>query len=334
MKARSPGLVTLSALTALAAALLVQLPLAAQFTGAQGSFERTLQVTGPVDLEVTTGSGRITVRTGEGGRVYVRGLIRANRGFLGGGMDPEEKVRALEANPPIVQSGNVIRVGHIADRELRRNVSISYELVVPVETRLRSNTGSGDQTIEGLRGPVDADTGSGSLHISNIGDEVKADTGSGDVVLNAIQGSVKADTGSGSIRAYGVAGGFVADTGSGSVRLEQTKPGEVRVDTGSGSVEVRGVVGALYIETGSGDVVAEGQPTADWRLSTGSGSIRIKVPPDVGFDFHAHTGSGSIYADHPVTVQGAIKRSDLRGQVRGGGYLIDAETGSGSIRIE
>ena len=301
---------------------------------AEGKFERALKVTGAVELDVTTGSGDITVSPGEPGRVLVRGFIHAGRDWLGVGRSPEEKVRFLEANPPIVQTGNAIRVGHIEDRELRRNVSISYELVVPVETRLKSDTGSGSQTIQGIRGPVKADTGSGDLRISNIGGDVDGDTGSGDIELNGIRGNVVADTGSGDISALGIAGGFTADTGSGDVTLEQTGPGEVKVDTGSGSVEIRGAAGIVWADTGSGNISAEGKPDGPWKLSTGSGNIRLRVPAAVGFDFHATTGSGEIYTEGPITVQGALKRDDLRGKVRGGGVLIELETGSGNIRIE
>src|SRR5271165_4673691 len=44
----------------------------------QGTFEKTLQVSGPVDLEVLTHSGDITVRTGASGVVLIRGKIYAN----------------------------------------------------------------------------------------------------------------------------------------------------------------------------------------------------------------------------------------------------------------
>ena len=328
MKLRLRWLAALAAVIALVAAA------PAWSAAAEGKFERTLKVTGAVELDVTTGSGDITVSPGEPGRVLVRGFIHAGRDWLGVGRSPEEKVRFLEANPPIVQTGNVIRVGHIEDRELRRNVSISYELVVPVETRLKSDTGSGSQTIQGIRGPVKADTGSGDLRISNIGGDVDGDTGSGDIELNGIRGNVVADTGSGSIRALGIAGGFTADTGSGDVTLEQTGSREVKVDTGSGSVEIRGAVGIVWADTGSGNITAEGKPAGPWKLSTGSGNIRLRVPAATGFDFHARTGSGEIYTEGPITVQGAFKRDDLRGKVRGGGVLIELETGSGNIRIE
>jgi hypothetical protein len=98
---------------------------------AEGSFQRTLQVTGTVNLEVTTGSGSIHVRTGSSNQVQVTGHIKATEWFGG---NAEEKVKRLQSNPPIQQSGNDIRIGHIDDPELRRNISISYELIVPVET--------------------------------------------------------------------------------------------------------------------------------------------------------------------------------------------------------
>lgn len=300
---------------------------------ATGSFERTLEITGPVDLDVTTGSGTIKIRAGEAGKLHVKGTIKARDSWRGD-RDAEEKVRALEANPPVEQNGNVIRIGHIEDRELRRNVSISYDLVVPVETRVRSKTGSGHQTIEGIRGPVDADTGSGHLEISDIGAEVKADTGSGHIQLDSIAGGVHADSGSGDIRATGIAGPFAADTGSGSVKLEQTAPGDVSIDTGSGSVEVSGVRGALAVDTGSGSIAAEGEPTAEWNLEAGSGSITVRLPAEGAFDLYARTSSGSITTEHPLVVQGAVKRNQLQGKVRGGGFPVRLHTGSGNIRIE
>ena len=41
----------------------------------QGTFEKTFQVSGPVDLDVQTRSGDIIVRSGEAGSVTIRGKI-------------------------------------------------------------------------------------------------------------------------------------------------------------------------------------------------------------------------------------------------------------------
>src|SRR5229473_220473 len=117
------------------------------FGAARGEFERTLQVNGTVNLQVETGSGSIDVRTGSSNQVRVVGHIWANEWF----------------------SGNDVRIGHIDDPELKRNISISYELIVPASTQLRASSGSGSQTISGISGALEAGTGSGSLKIYNIG---------------------------------------------------------------------------------------------------------------------------------------------------------------------
>ncbi len=321
----------LSILNACAIATMVCFQVLPAAAASEGSFQRTLQVTGPVHMDLTTGSGNVEVRTGNSSQVRVTGHIRATEWFGG---NAEEKIKRLEANPPIQQSGNDIRIGHIDDPELRHNISISYEVSVPAETELRVESGSGNQTVEGIRGPLEVSAGSGGLKISGIGDRVHAETGSGDIEIDRVKGNVHAKTGSGSIRADEIAGGFEADTGSGHIRLQQTAPGSVRVDTGSGGMELRGVRGSLDAKAGSGTIEAEGSPTGAWNLHTGSGTVQLKIPSNAAFDLAAHTSSGSISVDQPHTVQGSVGRKEIRGRVGGGGVPVDVETGSGDIQIQ
>ncbi len=290
------------------------LPASTLEAAVKGSFERTLNVSGPVNLEVKSGSGSITIRTGGSDTVRVVGRIRAQSSWGSG--SAEDKVRRLEENPPIEQTGNQIVVGEVGDRELTRNVSISYELQVPEDTRLRSSTGSGSQSIGDIHGPVDASSGSGSLEIGDVGGEVEASTGSG------------------SIRVESVHGRFRAKAGSGSVEIKQTAPGNVEVETGSGSIQLSGVRGALRASTGSGTITVDGVPTGDWELHASSGDIDLRLNEEVGFDLRARTSSGRIESDPPVTVTGKLSKRELRGQVRGGGPLLEVSTSSGSIRIQ
>src|SRR5438105_1885327 len=125
------------------------------FAAADGNFDRTLKVTGAVDLEVSTGSGNITVKTGAGDAVVVHGYVRVNDNWFAGG-DAHDKVNRIVQNPPIEQNGNAIRIGRIDDPELRRNVTINYDVVVPAQTRVGAKTGSGDETIDGIRGELEA----------------------------------------------------------------------------------------------------------------------------------------------------------------------------------
>jgi putative adhesin len=327
---------TTRTVTLLSFAALLAVLGAARVQAAEGAFDRTLKVSGPTDLTVTTGSGNIEVRKGEPGSVRIHGEIRVHEGWHMNEGDAERKVKALESNPPIEQTGNIIRVGHIDDPDLRKNVSISYEIAVPEDTQLKSQTGSGNQTVEGIRGPARVGSGSGTLKVSDIGDELRAETGSGELEIQSVRGNAFLKSGSGSIRAEDIGGSISAETGSGNLRLSQSAPGPVKVNTGSGSAQITHVRGSLRAETGSGGISAEGEPTGEWILHAGSGDLTVRIPSSSGFDLNARSGSGQISTsgDHPVTIAGTVSRHELHGKVHGGGVRMDLETGSGNIRIE
>jgi hypothetical protein len=328
MKSRRNYSAILAGVFAVSLACLLPMSVAAS---SEGSFQRTLQVTGPVNLDLDTGSGSVNVRTGSSSEIQVTGHIKTTN-WLGGNAD--ERVKRIEANPPIQQSGNDIRIGHIDDSELLHNISISYDLVVPPETQLHSHTGSGSQSVEGLQKQIEIESGSGSLKISDIGDTVRAETGSGEIEIDRVKGNVHTKSGSGSIRATDIAGGFEGRTGSGHITLEQTASGSVLANTGSGGMELRGVHGSLDARAGSGTITAEGNPTGSWTVDSGSGNIHLKLASDAGFDLDAHTSSGSITVSQPVTVQGTMGHKELRGKVHGGGVPVQVETGSGNIEIQ
>lgn len=299
-----------------------------------GHFDRTLTVNGPVDLDVTTGSGNITIHPGDAGKVEIRATIRANDNWRWSDKDAQSRVNYIEQHPPIEQDGNTITIGHVEDRDLLRNISISYDIVTPAQTHLHSATGSGNQTVDGLAGPAEASSGSGDVKLNQIGSDTRATTGSGEITISGVKGALRASSGSGDIRADQISGAITASTGSGDVRLTQSGSGDVEVSTGSGGVEVNGVNGAVRIGTGSGNISAQGTPTGDWRLHTGSGDLTVELPQQTSFELYAHTSSGSIDSRFPITVQGTITPRDLHGKVGNGGPLVDLRTSSGTIHIE
>ena len=107
---------------AVAAVLASGCDIEAQSRSADGSFDRTVKVNGPVDLDILSRSGRIDIRVGDGDAVRIVGRIRAYGSFsaFSGGYTPEEQAKSLESSPPIEQSGNAISVGDIRDLVLRQ----------------------------------------------------------------------------------------------------------------------------------------------------------------------------------------------------------------------
>jgi DUF4097 and DUF4098 domain-containing protein YvlB len=288
----------------------------ATFAGAsvQGSFQRSYQVTGPVDLEVLTHSGDIIVHGGPTGTVSISGKIHVGDAWLLGGRHAD--VQEIEKNPPIRQTGNSIRIDYVN----MRNISIDYEITVPQDTRVRTRTGSGDQTLENLKGSLDLESGSGDMRLRDLNGELHLHTGSGDV------------------EGRNVSGPITARAGSGDIRLEQSAKGDVDVQTGSGNIELRGLEGGLHAEAGSGDLTVEAARVAPWQIRTGSGNVRVHLPSDAAFNLEANTSSGSVTVDQAVTmtVQGRVQesRKSINGTVRGGGPLVAVHTGSGDVHIE
>jgi hypothetical protein len=116
---------------------------------------------------------------------------------------------------------------------------------------LKIEDGSGDLSIDGVRGAVTVDDGSGSLDIANVDGQVRLKDGSGEIVVHDV-GSVLID-----------------EDGSGGVRLTSVRGDATIRDDGSGSISVRDVAGDFTVD------------------SDGSGSIdhhevhgRVKIPDD------------------------------------------------------
>jgi len=293
------------------------LVLASTFAAAstpQGHFEKTFQVTGPVDLEVQTGSGDVIVRSGAAGSVSIRAKIFVGDHWLVGNRQTD--VSDIEQHPPVRQDGNSIHI----DKVTAHNISIDYEITVPVDTTVRSHSGSGDQTIEGTHG------------------NAEVQTGSGDVKLSRITGSIHVQTGSGNVRALEMAGPVRGGAGSGDIEVQEIASGDIDLQTGSGNVSVRGVQGALRAEAGSGDITVEGKQAGTWEIRTGSGNVHVRLPANAAFDADISTSSGTLDVNAPVTmtVQGRVQesRKQIVGKVRGGGPLLTLRTGSGDIHIE
>jgi DUF4097 and DUF4098 domain-containing protein YvlB len=255
---------------------------------AEATFERNLTCNGRVELSVATGSGNIRLTHGADNRVHIFGRVKSNWG------GSEERVREIAANPPIEQTGNIVRIG--ARHENLHNISIDYEIEAPANAYL--------------------DAGSGS----------------GDIVVDGVGENAKLSTGSGNIHATGLQAGFSAGTGSGNVYAEQTGQGDVKAETGSGNIELRNLRGGLRAHTGSGNIKAGGAPTSPWRLETGSGNVELWAG-DAPLTLDASTGSGSIHTDREMLTQGSSDHHHLTGKMNGGGPTVRIETGSGDIRV-
>src|ERR1700685_2365608 len=105
----------------------------ASFASVIGTFDRSFQVNGNVELEVLTKSGDIVVRTGSGNTVSIHAKIHSSNSWFGG--DRKAEVQELQNNPPIRQNGNSIRIDYVN----LNNISVDYEITVPENTAIRAH---------------------------------------------------------------------------------------------------------------------------------------------------------------------------------------------------
>ncbi len=113
---------------------------------------------------------------------------------------------------------------------------------------LRITDGSGELTIDGVRGDVTVDDGSGSLQISNVGGAVTLTDGSGEIVVRQAGSVLVKEDGSGSIRISDVRGNVVVrNDGSGSIDVRDVAGDFTVDDDGSGGIEHQGVRGQVKI---------------------------------------------------------------------------------------
>jgi hypothetical protein len=143
-------------------------------------------------------------------------------------------------------------------------------------------------------------------------------TGDGSIKVGDLSGNVDLHTGDGSISATGLDGKCEAVSGDGRIRLSG-RFDALRAKSGDGSIEVEARQGSKV--------------DASWSIRSGDGSIEAALPADLAADLDVTTGDGHISSDIPITVEGLIGKSRIRGKLNGGGQDFVIHTGDGSIRL-
>lgn len=203
---------------------------------------------------------------------------------------------------------------------------------------------SGDHVVVTVKTPHDNFNLFGGIHRSvHVHLTVPSDldlsvsTGDGGVTLQPVSGHIKVHTGDGSIHADGLRGDLTLGTGDGSIEAHSLD-GTLSAHSGDGGMNITGRFDGMDINTGDGSINAEADAgskmTSPWSLHSGDGSIDLHLPHDLSAFVDLRTGDGSISLGNvPVTVEGSIERSHVRGNLNGGGGELKVTSGDGSIHL-
>lgn len=306
------------------AALALALPLAA---AADYRVEKTLELApgGTFRLETDSGHVRIVGDSSAGAEIVV-----------------SSRREDLESDYELSFSSD----GRIAEVKLERRGSrmfswwrggdsIRFEVTLPRQVEVFVDTSGGSIEVESIDGAVDLRTSGGGISVERVRGSVLADTSGGAIRVEDVEGDVGADTSGGSIVVRRVSGSASADTSGGSIAMREIG-GDVVADTSGGSIDIEGAGGRVRADTSGGPVTVAFAPGNDHggTLSSSGGRVTAVLDPTVSLEIDASTSGGSVRTDLPLTVQGTVSRTDLRGRLNGGGELLKLRSSGGGIRIE
>src|SRR5215470_10775291 len=295
----------------------------------QGSFDRTLEVSTPLRLELANSSGSVRITgSSSDGKVHIHGDVSAGS-FLG---SAKEELQRVISNPPIEQHGGLVRIGK--EVSSIRNTSISYTIEVPQETELSVTAASGAQEVSHVRGPVTINSASGSVSVDNVDRTVQIKSASGSIRAGNLGDDARIISVSGGVEINSVKGDLRAHAISGSLNIKAPS-GRVEAETASGSVTVAGANNDVKANTASGGIKVAGNPSGNsyWHLKTASGSVEVSVPKDAGFHLSAEAVSGKISTDLPIVIEDQDKHS-LRAHFGTPGGRVEVRTVSGGIHVQ
>jgi hypothetical protein len=263
-----------------------------------GDHERneSFSPTGPVRARITTKSGDVRVRTGEGDELKV--TLRV------GSAKHEENLEIAEVRFDTASNELEIRSQpdgfSLSMRGVRGGAKRSWGdfggsdpdvfVELPRGSSLEVKTISGDVATEGSLDDVKVSSISGDVSAPGSSNNLDVKTASGDVKAGSVRDTLRCRSASGDVVCKGAATKTEITSASGDVELSADRPGEIVVKAVSGDVRVR-VARGLAVDvngnTVSGDLGTNIDLDATGDASSDEEVISIKV----------HTVSGDIRID-------------------------------------
>lgn len=216
----------------------------------------------------------------------------------------------------------------------RKGIKVHYEILVPEDMEIDIKTSGGSIHAENIAGDANLKTSGGSLQLRGLAGHVTGRTSGGSIQGRDLGGIADLHTSGGSINIERAGGSIDVKTSGGSINISDVD-GTVDAQTSGGTIRLKEIAGSVNAKTSGGSIEAEilGQPRDDMHLQTSGGSVTVHLDDDVRADIDAKASGGSVSTDFAVSVRGKIKKTQLQGEINGGGPMLTLRTSGGSVRI-
>ncbi|HEY3630290.1 MAG TPA: DUF4097 family beta strand repeat-containing protein [Jatrophihabitantaceae bacterium] len=260
-------------------------------------------VSGPIDLQVRLGYGRLTVHADE--NVSEATVAITPR-------DPTSD----HARRTVVEMRNSTLVVHspkprgtvfdfpIFGARFSEHDALDVEITVPARTTMKIASWGADVVVTGRAGTSDVSSGSTTITIDQVDGDLRLRYGSGPAQVQRVSGTVQVRSGSGTVTFGEVSGSIDVGCGSGALDVGSAG-GRVRMRTGSGQASIGAAGGDVDLTSGSGGLSVGLRPGQPARLDviTGAGQLRTDLPIESdapantahAITVKARTGSGDVH---------------------------------------
>ncbi len=300
----------------------------------EGNIQKTFSVQPGGRLTMDVSPGSIEVRTTGDSQIAVDVFRKVG---WAGESRAEDILRQHEVN--FEQQGNNLFIRAKSPNEgfkfwRRANLQVRYVISIPKEFNVDLKTSGGGIRVDDLRGEARVKTSGGGLQFGKIEGPIIGNTSGGGISLAGCNGKVEVKTSGGGIEIGPGSGDLSAETSGGGITIADFA-GDVFARTSGGAIRAKHIKGAIDAETSGGPIVAtlSSQPKKDCRLHTSGGGITIDLDESLALNINAEASGGSVSSDLPVTVQGELRKSALRGTLNGGGQSLSLHTSGGSIHL-
>jgi DUF4097 and DUF4098 domain-containing protein YvlB len=195
------------------------------------------------------------------------------------------------------------------------NLDVRFEIKVPTNYNVYTNTSGGDIRLNGLSGNLKLETSGGDISLINTKCKSTLSTSGGDITIDNNTGDIKLSTSGGDVKVNSFKGNLNASTSGGDMHLSG-KGGEVHASTSGGDIYLN------FQESNQGIY-----------LGTTGGDIIVRVPLNFSAFADLSTTGGDVTCDIPITHNGKMTASKIKGDLNGGGKPLRCSTTGGDIKI-
>lgn len=280
----------------------------------ESKIEKTLASKNVDSAKVSNWVGDIKVFADSPDEVKVKAIRHAE-----GGTAAERHRWLTETSVQIEQQGSAILVKDIVPESLRKSlnhrnghdslqVHLNLDIHLPSRLALVVSNMAGDVRIEGTGGGLDLNTTAGNLVLAGLRCANKP------VAVHHSAGDIEMD---------GQVGDLTLTNGAGGLKASELR--------------VSGKVVDLHLGAGEVELAMLSLPTERLKVDVGTGEVHLRLPANAQARLSASTGVGNIESSglqfSSSKRGGSSLGGSLKGDLNGGGPLLDIHTGIGEVHL-